>query len=70
MIESAKKICPVPMKVDPCVEVAWTVELTDELEDNIYHMFKAGKSYDEINDETHACEELVNAIVKEKELVA
>ena len=69
MIESAKKICPVPMKVDPCVEVAWTVELTDELEDNIYHMFKAGKSYDEINDETHACEELVNAIVKEKELV-
>ena len=69
MIESAGKICPVPMKVDPCVEIAWTLELTPELEDTIYKMFKDGKSYVEINDETHACSELVDAIVKEKDLL-
>ena len=63
MIEAAADICGVPMTVDPCIEVAWTYELNNELLEDLRQAKQRLNSNELVSKEFHINNELLDKIL-------
>jgi DNA polymerase I-like protein with 3'-5' exonuclease and polymerase domains len=61
MVSAAAGLCPVPMKVDPCIEVKWTQGLDDDLIQRLKDKYNSGMLIEEI-----AGEEFIDPLLAEK----
>lgn len=63
MIDAAAQICSIPMKVDPCVEVAWSLECDDKLVQALEQAYEKCKSVEQVSKDFYIDKVLVQKIL-------
>ena len=67
MIDAAAQICSIPMKVDPCVEVAWSLECDDKFVNSLKEAYEKSKSIDQVSKDFYIDPVLVDKILNNKD---